>query len=64
MNLYISSKSIQDNGDKLSTSYTGETYPGYMDQVLKVILNPNLLDTKLIIDDFEFDVNHLRTLLK
>lgn len=64
MYYYLKSESVQDDGSTLSTCDYGESFPGYMDQVLKIILDPGLINCQLTIGDFEFDIQHLRTLLK
>ena len=64
MYYYLKSESTQDDGSILTTCNYGESFSGYMDQILKVILDPSLINCQLTIGDFEFDVQHLRTLLK
>lgn len=64
MYYYLKSESDQEDGSILSTCNYGKSFPGYMDQILKIILDPNLINCQLTIGDFEFDVQHLRTLLK
>lgn len=66
MNYFIKANFIKNNGSVGSTFYSdlSKTFPGYMDKILEIILDPNLTNCQLTIGDFEFDVQHLRTLLK
>jgi len=53
-----------DSSTNTTGSGIGVIYPGYIDGLLRAILNKELQNVELRIGDFVFDVKHLRTLLK